>query len=351
MEKVDIIGGGIAGLALAGTLDPGKFQVTIYEQRPELPTVGTTLAMWPEAQQALSELGILGAVRNRGATISSGALRRPSGEPLLSMEGKGLLGVSRPELLRLLDSAVPNSVGREPGRVEHPPAEAGLTVGADGVNSIVRRDLWKRKSAAKPTSFLAVRGVVPGTPHRQDIGEYWGHGQIFGLAPAKGGSNWYASFRSDLGPEKVDVAEALEATRKRYANHSLAVQEVLAAATPGTSLAQRIWICPPLARYAQGHAVLVGDAAHAMTPNLGRGGCEALIDAVTLGKLLNELPKEKALAAYARKRVVRTQLLRLASSLMGGVALAQGAQPLRDALLQQVGNRVARARGRAETSK
>ncbi|MBT2584361.1 FAD-dependent monooxygenase [Arthrobacter sp. ISL-95] len=351
MEKVDIIGGGIAGLALAGILDPGRFDVTIHEQRPELPTVGTTLAMWPAAQQALSELGILGAVRSRGAMIKAGALRRPSGEPLLSMEGKGLLGVSRPELLRLLDMAVPRSVRREMGRVDHLPGAAGLTVGADGVNSIVRRNIRGRQSSAKPTPFLAVRGVIPGTPLPQDIGEYWGRGQIFGLAPAGGGSNWYASFRSDLGSERIEVAEALEVTRSRYANHSRAVQDVLATATPENSLAQRIWISPPLARYAQGNAVLVGDAAHAMTPNLGRGACEALIDAVTLGKLLNELPKEKALAAYGRKRVMRTQLLRIASSLMGSVALAQGAQPLRDVLLKQVGKRVSGARERAETSK
>src|ERR1700712_5349421 len=102
MEKVDIIGGGIAGLALAGRLDPGKFVVTVHEQRPELPVIGTTLAMWPRAQRALSELGILGAVRSRGSIIKAGALRSPLREALLSMEGEGLVGISRPELLRLL---------------------------------------------------------------------------------------------------------------------------------------------------------------------------------------------------------------------------------------------------------
>ncbi|MGR0160027.1 FAD-dependent monooxygenase [Paenarthrobacter nitroguajacolicus] len=351
MEKVDIIGGGIAGLALAGTLDPGRFHVTVYEQRTELPAVGTTLAMWPEAQRALSGLGILGAVRNRGAIIKAGALRRPSGEAVLSMEGEGLLGVSRPELLKLLDTAVPGTVHRAIGRVDQLPVKAALTVGADGVNSIVRRDSWGKRSAAKPTPFLAVRGVVPGTPSTQDTGEYWGRGEIFGLAPAAGGSNWYASFRSDLGPDKVDVAEALEVTRKRYANHSPAVRDVLALANTETSLAQRIWTTPPLRTYSRGNVVLVGDAAHAMTPNLGRGACEALIDAVTLGKLLNEHPTDKALAAYNKKRVLRTQLLRLASSAMGGIALAQGAQPWRDALLNQVGRRVTRSRERAGTSK
>ncbi|WP_429386197.1 FAD-dependent monooxygenase [Paenarthrobacter sp. TE4293] len=351
MEKVDIIGGGIAGLALAGRLDPGRFEVTVYEQRPELPSVGTTLAMWPQAQGALAELGILGAVRSRGSIIKAGALRSPSGEPMLSMEGEGLVGVSRPELLRLLNSAVPETVRRVTGRVDHLHGDARLTVGADGVNSVVRREFWGRRSAAQPTPFLAVRGVIPEAPSTEDIGEYWGRGEIFGLAPAKGGTNWYASFRSDLGPEKVDVAEALEVTRNRYASYSPAVLKVLSLASPENSLAQRIWTTPPLRNYARGSVALLGDAAHAMMPNLGRGACEALMDAVTLGGLLNDLPVEKALAAYGRKRLLRTQQLRVASSLMGRVALAQGMQPWRDALLKQVGRQLARSAEKAGTSK
>ncbi|MFJ4266912.1 FAD-dependent monooxygenase [Paenarthrobacter nicotinovorans] len=98
-----------------------------------------------------------------------------------------------------------------------------------------------------------------------------------------------------------------------------------------------------MSRYTRENVVLVGDACHAMTPNLGRGACEALIDAVTLGALLSELPKNEALRAYNRKRVLRTQQLRLASSLMGNVALAQGMQPWRDGLLKRVGKRVAKA--------
>ncbi|SEJ69125.1 2-polyprenyl-6-methoxyphenol hydroxylase [Arthrobacter sp. yr096] len=348
MKKVEIIGGGIAGLALAARLDPGTFDVTVYEQRPQLPTVGTTLAMWSKAQDALAELGILGAARSRGAIIKTGALRAPSGVPMLSMEGEGLMGISRPELLRLLDSAVPETATRVAQRVDHLPSDTWLTVGADGVNSVVRRRCWGEISAARATPFLAVRGVVPGTPSTHDIGEYWGRGEIFGLAPAGGGSNWYASFRSDLGPDKVDVTEALDVTRARYAHYSPAVRKVLAAASPETSLAQRIWTTPPLRRYARGNVVLVGDAAHAMTPNLGRGACEALVDAVTLGGLLNTLPMEDALAAYGRKRLRRTQQLRVASSLMGTIALAQGMQPWRDALLTQAGRRVSKRREKAQ---
>lgn len=350
MTKVHIIGGGIAGLALAGKLDPGQFDITIHEQRPELPAVGTTLAMWAGAQAALAGLGLLESLQNRGSRLTSGALRDPAGRALLSMEGEGLVGISRPALLQLLDSAVPPTVQRLTQKVDRIPRGASVVVGADGVHSAVRRQAWGTGKAARPTPALAVRGVVPGTPAPDDVGEYWGRGNLFGLAPAAGeGTNWYASFRSSLGPWEVDVEEALEQTRHLYAGHSPAVREVLARATPETSLAQRIWTAPPMRTYTRREVVLLGDAAHAMTPNLGRGACEALVDAVSLGALLNERPWADALREYNRKRVIRTQQLKVASSLMGRVALAQALQPLRDALLTQAGKGVSRRKTEAKT--
>lgn len=109
---------------------------------------------------------------------------------------------------------------------------------------------------------------------------------------------------------------------------------MLGKATPDATLAQRIWTAPNLGSFVRPGAVLAGDAAHGMTPNLGRGACEALVDAVTLAELLNAHPLEDALKAYDRQRALRTQLLRLASSAMAGVALAERAQPLRDGLLR-----------------
>lgn len=103
---------------------------------------------------------------------------------------------------------------------------------------------------------------------------------------------------------------------------------------PEATLAQRIWTMPGLRSFVRPGAVLAGDAAHGMTPNLGRGACEAIVDAVTLAELLNARPLEDALRAYNRQRALRTQLLRLASSAMAGVALAERGQPLRDRLLK-----------------
>lgn len=333
METISIVGGGIAGLALAACLDKDRFDVTVTEKRPELPAVGTVLAMWPNAQRALEKVGVLAEARTVSPVIGSGSIRNAAGVPWVTVNGGQMFGISRVDLLRLLDAAVPDTVRRITGRFHAVPSGAGLVVGADGVHSAVRRGIWGERTAARPTPYLAVRGTLPVPVHPEHVGEYWGRGDLFGIAAAAAGTNWYASYRSDLGVEGIDVASALEQARIRYAGHAGAIRDVLAQATPERSLAQGIWTTPRLRSFVRGRVVLIGDAAHAMTPNLGRGACEALVDAVTLAELLNVLPADEALRSYDRQRRLRTQALGLASSALMRVALTEAAQPLRDRLL------------------
>ncbi|GAA4287924.1 FAD-dependent monooxygenase [Georgenia daeguensis] len=336
--RITIVGGGIAGLALAARLDPDRFDVTIHERRAGLPPTGTVLGMWPAAQRALDAVGILGAVRAVSPVITALPVQDHRGHVWATPSAENLMGVSRGDLLGLLDGAVQESVRRVTGRVgDVREVRADLVVGADGVHSVVRRAVWGEGTAARLTPYLAVRGVIADPVWRDGTGEYWGRGDLFGIGPSRTGTNWYASFRSDLGPAEVDVAAALDVARARYADGAPAVRRVLAAATPVTSLAQRIWTTPPLRRYVKDGVVLVGDAAHAMTPNLGRGACESLVDAVTLAELLNTRPTGDALAAYERRRVARTQALRAASAAVMRLALAERGQPLRDRALGLVG--------------
>ena len=332
-----MIGGGIAGLALAARLDPHRFRVAVHERREEPPAVETSLAMWPEAQRALAAVGILAAVRAAGSAFGAMALRDGAGNVLFTAAPTGVIGVSRADLLRLLDAAVPSSVARHYGQVTALP-DAALVAGADGVHSVVRRSVWGERSRARLSPYLALRGIVDEPVPSGGGGEYWGRGQLFGIAPAsRDRTYWYASFRSALGSGGIDVGQALELARARFAKGAAGVDRALAAATAAQTLAQRVWTVPNPGSYQRNGAVLVGDAAHGMTPNLGRGACEALVDAVTLADLLNSRPLPEALRVYNRRRLLRSQALRVASSAMSRLALAEAAQPPRDRLLRLAG--------------
>ncbi|WAJ32740.1 FAD-dependent monooxygenase [Arthrobacter sp. FX8] len=343
METITIVGGGISGLALAAALDPNRFHVTVYEKRPELPAVGNALGMWPNAQRALARLGILDQARAVSPVLGSGSVRNAQGEPWVTVDAGEMFGISRTDLLRLLDTAVPGSVRRATSQIRGLPADGGLVVGADGVHSVVRSTAWRPGADARLTPYLALRGTLPTPVAPDEVGEYWGRGDLFGMAAARGGSFWYASYRSGLGPYGIDVPSALEQARERYAGHAPAIRRALAAATPEECLVQRLWTVPRLGSYVSGRIALIGDAAHAMMPTLGRGACESLVDAVTLADLLNTLPEDQALRAYDRQRRFRTRAVSLASSALGRVALTERGQPLRDGLLNLARRRNKRA--------
>ncbi|MFD1717744.1 FAD-dependent monooxygenase [Georgenia deserti] len=342
--RISVVGGGIAGLALAARLDPERFDVTVHERNSELPTAGTVLGMWPAAQRALDRLGVLEAAHQVSTPLETLAVRDGHGRVLAKPTVRGTVGIARAELLRLLAEAVPASVSRQTTKVADPEALPGdLVVGADGAHSVVRADVWGARSAARPARAIAVRGVVADELWREDAGEYWLGGALFGVTRHRDGTNWFAAFASGLGSRDIDVEAAVAEVRDRCGGRADGVDRVLRAVVPEGTIAQRIWVVPPLRSYvrrppvARRPVVLVGDAAHAMTPNLGRGACEALIDAVTLADKLNTLPTADALAAYDRARVGRTQALRAASAGVLRVALADRAAPVRDRLIRVAG--------------
>ncbi|WP_394552920.1 FAD-dependent oxidoreductase [Agromyces sp. MMS24-JH15] len=359
--RIAIVGGGIAGLALAARLDAARFRVAVFEQYPGIPAVNTSLAVWPLARAALERIGVFGPLAAASPSIDRFPIGTLDGGAVVAPPMPGSILVGRRALLTALHDAVPAETARVDARIdlaagrapEVDGAPADLVVGADGVHSAVRRALWGEASAAVATPWLAVRGVLPLRFDEGEYGERWGRGWLFGAGPHADGTNWFSAFRSELGPRDVDVEAALAELRAHAAAAAdlpHATTAILEAVDPGTTLAQRIHAAPPLrhvvARRGAGSrrrpsadaigvpVALVGDAAHAMTPNLGRGAGEALVDAVTLAGLLAERPVDEALRAYDRARAARTRRLARASDLVMRVALAERGQPWRDRVLR-----------------
>jgi 2-polyprenyl-6-methoxyphenol hydroxylase-like FAD-dependent oxidoreductase len=178
-----------------------------------------------------------------------------------------------------------------------------VVVGADGLHSLVRAQLFDA-NPPRYRGYTAWRGVAPaGAAAGVDqASEFWGRGKRFGVLPAREGRiAWYASVNSPEG--SVDTAGPMAALFERFAGWTEPVPAVLAA-TPEESIAKNdVYDRPSMRRWVVGRVALLGDAAHPMTPDLGQGGCQAIVDAWALADSLTASDDvAHGLAHYQRRR-------------------------------------------------
>ncbi|WP_077489900.1 FAD-dependent monooxygenase [Sinomonas mesophila] len=339
-----IVGAGIAGLAAARSLVAGGWEVEVRERHAGLSTAGTLLALWPTAYTALERLGAAEGLAS--VSVGSGELLRLDGRVLARLAlPEGSRGVARMGLLESLLAGLPEGTVRwdSPfGSLEDLPA-ADVVVAADGVHSAVRAAAFPG-ARLRDAGVVAFRGVAP--IESATGSETWGRGLIFGRAPFPGGgSNWYAGVRADLAGARDD--DPLAVLRGLYRDWHPQVHEVLASVTSVQVDRRQIEEAVPLRSFVSGHVALVGDAAHAMAPHLGRGGCESLVDGLALADaLLAAGSVPEGLAAYDAARRKPAQRAVTGSRIMNWLSNKQRHPWVRDALVEGAGKIAAQANSR-----
>ena len=325
VPSITILGGGVAGLALAATLDPAAYDVTLVERKPGHSRVPTAFGIWPFALEALDRIRLADGLRARGLLLTSGVITADSARRPVTMTARDVTTwlITRPALLELLDESVPGSVEREQRHVDDATALRGdLVVAADGARSVVRTRIWGDEP--RDTGVVAIRGVLETAPDipLDRMCEFWGDGMLFGVGPNRlshgTGTNWYASARRD----EEAPADALAWAREAYAGFPALVRTTLAAADPGRTVVNTILESRRPRGLVRGRYVLIGDAAHAMSPNLGRGACEAMVDAIVLGEALNAHGPDGA-RHYERARLRPGQRTRAAAAMARRLALSE----------------------------
>ncbi|MGW0825766.1 FAD-dependent monooxygenase [Streptomyces sp. NPDC002845] len=326
-----IVGGGIGGLAAAIGLRRIGWEVTVVERAAALADAGAGISLHANGIRALDVLGVGEAVRAAARPQYTGGTRVPGGGWLARMDGAALerelgtpiVGIPRAVLHHLLRASLPpeclvvgaevTSVDRfDPRRVRIPLGdtvlEADLVVAADGVSSRLRTQLFPDHLGPAYSGSTVLRAITERPVELDtDFELTWGKGAEFGhIAFTDGRAEWHAVLNS---PPGVRHADALDAMRRRFGDWHDPIPELLDATEPDDVLHHDIHeLATPLPAFTAGRTALLGDAAHAMTPNLGQGACQALEDAATLAAALATEPTvESALARYDVTRRPRSQ--------------------------------------------
>ncbi|WP_461006713.1 FAD-dependent oxidoreductase [Streptomyces capparidis] len=317
-----VVGAGIGGLAAAVGLRRAGWAVTVLERRGQLERYGTALGLHPTAQAALDRLGVGEAVARRAVPYRGARIRTPGGRVLASLPlerierkaGRPELLVSRPYLIDALADALgafgdaPVEFGRRVTDVVALTSASDLVVGADGIGSAVRGACFGTAHGPRrvgTVAWIGTAGFETGV-----YGETWGRERFFGMTPVEPGrTNWYAT---------VPEATTAEHLRASFEGWHDPIPRILHDTDPRTWIRYEMrHLHPALPGFVHGGKVaLVGDAAHAMTPNLGQGACTAILDAEALARAVAEAGPARlpsALRAYDKERRRPAQRVAFAS--------------------------------------
>jgi 2-polyprenyl-6-methoxyphenol hydroxylase-like FAD-dependent oxidoreductase len=322
-----IIGAGIGGLAAGIALRRRGWEIRIHERAANPRELGFGLLLAPNALAALHELGVADAVTREGVATGAVEIRRLAGQVLRRFDAQ-LGGPAVVALRRDLHGALLNAVGenalklgneaetitqdaeRVTLRLKNGSVDTGaVLIGADGVNSSIRKQLHPDEAPPRPSGFSAIRGVAYG------VSNYLGQLSAISYlddgieaAAARAGSDavyWYISLLSREIGSMSDPAEILS---KWCPSFDSPFRTIVAATTSEDLRFDNLLQRNPLRSWGNGRVTLLGDAAHPVLPHTGQGAAQALEDAVALGLVLAPSGNiEEVLRHYERVRMGRTR--------------------------------------------
>ncbi|MCZ4097834.1 MULTISPECIES: FAD-dependent monooxygenase [Streptomyces] len=345
-----VVGGGIGGLSAAVGLHRLGWRVTVLERADRMRESGAGISLLTNAQRALDRLGVGDAVRALSATMDPGGeglraasgrrLQRPADPAFLRERGLSIIVLPRPDLHGTLRAALPEASlhtgadvtevtdvtdgARVSYRTEggERTVHGDMVVAADGTFSRIRSARWPQVPPPVYSGHSVWRGIAEGCDGSAEPGgSTWGRGREFGRMPlAADRVYWFAV--ANL-PEGVRYPDEHAQVRERFGSWHDPIPALIAATPPDRVLRHDVFeLAQPLPSYVSGRVVMLGDAAHAMTSDLGQGACQALEDSAVLCSVLAaEADIPRALAGYDELRRPRSQAIVEASRRMGELKL------------------------------
>jgi 2-polyprenyl-6-methoxyphenol hydroxylase-like FAD-dependent oxidoreductase len=344
-QTILIIGGGIAGLCSAITLQQIGMKVKVYERNTEPTVAGAGIIIAPNALQALEPYHISDEIIRQGNPSHGFHILSDRGRPLTQLEVPSSYGslysIHRKDLQHILLSALPPDTvewGKQFLHLEQKDdyvrvafsdgsqAEGDLVVAADGIHSNIRKQIFQ-KYTYRYAGYTCWRGVVsvdalPGLSHR--FIETWGTKGRFGIVPLpKNKVYWYALINARPGDSRMANYSTKDLYRQ-FQNYHDPIPSLLLKTASHDMIHRDIVDIAPMKRFYSDRVVFIGDAAHAITPNMGQGACQAMEDARILAECLRiQNNYQGAFADYEAKRRKRIEKISKQSWKVGKMAQSE----------------------------
>ena len=336
--EITIIGAGMGGLTTGIALKKFGHKVTIYEQAEKILPVGAAISLWSNGVKCLNYLGLTEQVAKLGGQmdqlayidgLTGDTMTQFSLLPLIEEVGQRPYPVARADLQNMLmDEFVREDIQLGKKMVELQEQEDGvlvkfadgteiktdLLIGADGTHSITRAYVLGEQVSRRYAGYVNWNGLVEISENLSPADQWTtfvGQGKRVSLMPVAD-EKFYFFFDVPLpvGLEN-NRAEYKTLLKQYFEGWCAPVQHLIDALDEQKTNRVEIHDIEPFAQFYKGRVVIVGDAAHSTTPDIGQGGCQAMEDAIYLARSLqiNTLGLEDALKRYQNKRNERANEL------------------------------------------
>lgn len=332
--KFLISGGGICGLTMAIVLEQQGHQVEVFEAATEIKAIGAGLVLSTNAVKALSHIGIDQAVLAKANLLDNFDIALANGERLFETDALaigskynsvGNATIHRAELhivlLDLLKDRITFHTGKRAQKAIQDREgvtltfEDGTSVGGDfliacdGINSPIRQHLLP-KSQPRYAGYTCWRAVVQydGQFDSKNATETWGRHGRFGVVPLTDNRiYWFACLNATIAKDPKMKAYQVIDLKACFKDYHHPIPQLLDLTADKDLLWNDIEDIKPIQQFAFDRILLAGDAAHATTPNMGQGACQAIEDAAVLLSCLKEHESTiAAFHAFEKRRITRT---------------------------------------------
>ncbi|MDO7535684.1 FAD-dependent urate hydroxylase HpxO [Acinetobacter pittii] len=336
--NVVIIGAGMGGLTTGIALKKFGHQVRIFEQTEKILPVGAAISLWSNGVKCLNYLGLTDKIAKLGGQmddlayvdgLTGDVMTQFSLQPLIEEVGQRPYPVARADLQNMLMDEFGRDqiyLGKKMVSLEDKAdyvevhfadgssTQADLLIGADGTHSLTRTYVLGQQVQRRYAGYVNWNGLVEISEDlapAQQWTTYVGEGKRASLMPVADGKFYFfldVPLPAGLDNNRDEYKKLL---KQYFVDWCQPVQQLIERLDPQKTNRVEIHDIEPFTQFYKGRVVILGDAAHSTTPDIGQGGCQAMEDAIYLARSLqiNTLGLEDALRRYQNKRNERANEL------------------------------------------